>query len=149
MECAFTNGFNPLSTGVQTIIADGLRGTDEREIPVKDAKHCPVAKIGAAIAEADIIISMSHCKGHQAAGYGGTLKNLGMGCGSKKGKMEMHSASTPEINKDACKGCGMCVKNCNNNGVEIVDGKAKIDEDKCLGCGYCFSYCPHGAIMCK
>lgn len=149
LDCAYLNGFNPLSTGVQTIIADGLRGTDEREVKVDGAKHCPVAKIAAAIAEADVIISMSHSKGHQAAGYGGTFKNIGMGCGSKKGKMEMHSASTPLISKKRCIGCGMCVEHCANNGVNIIDGKAIINEDNCVGCGYCFSYCPHGAINCK
>lgn len=149
LDCAYLNGFSPLQTGVQTIIADGLRGTDEREIEVAGAKHCPVAKIGAAVVEADIIISMTHTKGHQVAGFGGVLKNIGMGCGSKRGKMEMHSSATPLIEKDKCIGCGMCKKNCNNNGVDIVDGKAVINEENCLGCGYCFAYCPKGAIICK
>ena len=107
------------------------------------------AKIGAAVAEADIVISLTHFKGHVNAGFGGCLKNIGMGCGSKKGKMEMHSSGTPRISKSRCIGCGMCVKHCNNDGVHIIDGKAVIDEAHCVGCGYCIAYCPKGAIMTK
>ena len=83
------------------------------------------------------------------AGFGGALKNIGMGCGSKKGKMEMHSSGTPRISTGRCIGCGMCVKNCANDGVHVIDGKAVIDEEHCLGCGYCIAYCPRGAIMTK
>lgn len=145
LECAFQNGYNPLCTGVPTIIADGLRGTDERIIPVKNGEFVKEAKIGSAIAEADIIISLSHCKGHQAAGFGGTLKNIGMGCGSKAGKKEMHSEGVPSVSK-RCTGCGACVEHCNNNGVSVIDSKAVIDLDNCTGCGYCIGYCPTNAI---
>lgn len=149
LDAAYINGYSPLSTGVHSIIADGLRGTDEREVPVNGSEYVEKAKIGAAIAEADIVISLTHFKGHMSAGFGGCLKNLGMGSGSKRGKMEMHSHGTPVIDKEACVGCGMCVKNCANDGVRVVDGKAEIIEDKCLGCGYCFAYCLKGAINCK
>lgn len=149
LDTAYMNGYNPLATGVQTIIADGLRGTDEREVPVVGGEYVKKAKIGAAVAEADIIISLTHFKGHVSAGFGGALKNIGMGCGSKKGKMEMHSSGTPMISKNKCIGCGACVRNCANSGVCVVDGKAIIDEDHCVGCGYCIAYCPKGAIMTK
>ena len=143
------NGYNPLSTGVHTIIADGLRGTDERAIPVEGGEYVKEARIGSAIVEADIIISLSHFKGHINAGFGGALKNIGMGCGSKQGKMEMHSSGTPRISTKRCIGCGMCVKNCANDGVHVIDKKAVIDEEHCVGCGYCIAYCPRGAIMTK
>lgn len=149
LDAAYMNGYNPLATGVHTIIADGLRGTDEREIPVEGGEYVKTAKIGAAIAEADIVISLTHFKGHVNAGFGGCLKNIGMGAGSKKGKMEMHSSGTPRISKKRCIGCGMCVRHCNNSGVNVIDGKAVIDEDKCVGCGYCIAYCPMDAIMTK
>lgn len=149
LDAAYMNGYNPLSTGVHTIIGDGLRGTDERAIPVEGGEYVKEAKIGAAFAEADIIISLSHFKGHVNAGFGGALKNIGMGCGSKAGKMEMHSSGTPRIDRDKCIGCGMCVKNCANDGVHVADGKAVIDEAHCVGCGYCIAYCPKGAIMTK
>lgn len=149
LDAAFINGYNPLSTGVHTIIADGLRGTDEREIPVAGGEYVKEAKIGAAVAEADIIVSLTHFKGHINAGFGGALKNIGMGCGSKKGKMEMHSSGTPRISASKCIGCGMCVDHCANDGVRVVDGTAVIDEGHCVGCGYCIAYCPAGAIMTK
>ncbi len=149
LDAAYMNGYNPLATGVHTIIADGLRGTDERLIPVEGGEYIKEAKIGAAIAEADIIISLTHFKGHVNAGFGGALKNIGMGAGSKKGKMEMHSSGTPRINTKKCIGCGMCVRNCNNDGVHVIERKAVIDEEHCLGCGYCIAYCPKGAIMTK
>lgn len=149
LDAAFINGYNPLSTGVHTIIADGLRGTDEREIPVVGGEYVKEAKIGAAVAEADIIVSLTHFKGHVNAGFGGALKNIGMGCGSKKGKMEMHSSGTPRIDGGKCIACGMCVDHCANDGVHVVDGTAVIDEGHCVGCGYCIAYCPAGAIMTK
>ena len=149
LDAAFINGYNPLSTGVHTIIADGLRGTDEREIPVAGGEYVKEAKIGAAVAEADIVVSLTHFKGHVNAGFGGALKNIGMGCGSKKGKMEMHSSGTPRIDGGKCIGCGMCVDHCANDGVHVVDGTAVIDEGHCVGCGYCIAYCPAGAIMTK
>ena len=149
LDAAYMNGYNPLATGVHTIIADGLRGTDERLIPVEGGEYVKEAKIGAAVAEADIIISITHFKGHCNAGFGGVLKNIGMGCGSKHGKMEMHTHGTPYISQGSCIGCGMCVKNCINDGVHVINGKAVIDEEHCVGCGHCFAFCPKGAINCK
>ena len=96
LQSAMENGFNRISVGCDVIIADGLTGTDYIEIPV-NGEHCKTAKIGAAIAEADIVISLNHFKGHEMTGFGGALKNLGMGSGSRGGKMEMHSASQPII----------------------------------------------------
>ncbi|MFR5889066.1 MAG: DUF362 domain-containing protein, partial [Oscillospiraceae bacterium] len=91
LDSAYKNGYNPFQTGVHTIIADGLKGTDEALIPVEGGEYVKEAKIGRALADADIIISLSHFKGHEQAGFGGALKNLGMGGGSRAGKMEMHS----------------------------------------------------------
>lgn len=91
IDAAYENGFTPYATGCQVIIADGLKGTDDIEVPV-DGEYVKNAKIGRAIMDADIIISLNHFKGHEATGFGGALKNLGMGCGSRAGKMEMHSS---------------------------------------------------------
>ena len=96
LQSAMENGFNPISAQCQVIIADGLKGTDYREIPI-DGEYCPAPKIGTAIADADIIISMNHFKGHEQAGFGGALKNLGMGCASVGGKLELHASSQPKL----------------------------------------------------
>ena len=96
LDAAMENGFSPLSTGCQIIIADGLKGTDERLVPVH-GEYVQEAKIGAAIMDADVFISLNHFKGHEMAGFGGALKNIGMGCGSRAGKMEMHAAGKPLV----------------------------------------------------
>ena len=142
------NGYNLATVGCPVIIADGLRGTDDRGIPVEGAKYAKVAYIGSAVADADIIISLTHCKGHINAGYGGILKNIGMGCGSKRGKANMHSNGQAVVDKNLCVGCGKCQNACANNGIKIEDGKAVI-QPECLGCGYCFAYCPMHAINCQ
>lgn len=149
LESAAKNGYNPLTTGVQCIIADGLKGTEERIVPVENGVYVKEAKIGSALMDADIVISLTHFKGHVEAGFGGCLKNLGMGGGSRRGKLEMHSAGTPMVKTDLCIGCGMCARNCAHEGVKVVDGKAQIQEGSCVGCGRCLAVCPKDAIMTK
>ena len=95
LSCAQLNGFWPMTTGCQVIIGDGLRGTDEVEVPVPNGEYCKTAKIGRAIMDADVFISLTHFKGHESTGFGGALKNIGMGCGSRAGKMEQHAAGKP------------------------------------------------------
>ena len=147
LDTANLNGFNPMSTGCQILIADGLKGTDDVEIPVVGGELCKTAKIGRAVADADIIISLNHFKGHECTGFGGALKNLGMGCGSRAGKMEMHSAGKPYVYEVLCVGCGACGKICAHDAPQISDGKCDIDHDKCVGCGRCIGVCPKDAIQ--
>ena len=145
LDSAYTNGYNPFQTGVHTIIADGLKGTDEELGPV-NGEYVKEAKIGQAIMDADIVISLNHFKGHELTGFGGALKNLGMGCGSRAGKMEMHSAGKPSVVQDLCIGCGQCIKICAHDAPTITDHKASINHDKCVGCGRCIGVCPKDAI---
>lgn len=146
LDSAYTNGYNPFTTGVHTIIADGLKGLDETLVPVVGGEYVKEAKIGSAIMDADIIISLNHFKGHELTGFGGALKNLGMGCGSRAGKMEMHSAGKPSVVTDLCIGCGQCVKICAHDAPVITDRKAVINHDKCVGCGRCIGVCPKDAV---
>lgn len=145
LDTAYVNGFSPLSTGCQVIIADGLKGLDETLVPV-DGDYVKEAKIGQAIMDADIFISLTHFKGHEMAGFGGALKNIGMGGGSRAGKMEMHSEGKPYVKQSACIGCGACARICAHEGPEIVDGKATINHNKCVGCGRCIAACPKDAV---
>ena len=96
--------------------------------------------------DADIFISLSHFKGHEMAGFGGALKNIGMGGGSRAGKMEMHNDGKPSVSHKLCVGCGRCVKICAHGAPSITDKKATIDHSKCLGCGRCLANCPMDAI---
>ncbi len=145
LDSAYENGYNPFATGCHVIIADGLKGTDEKLVPI-DGDYVKEAKIGRAIMDADIFISMNHFKGHEATGFGGALKNIGMGCGSRAGKMEMHSAGKPVIYADKCIGCGACQKNCAHGALTIENKKAAIDHSKCVGCGRCIGVCPMDAV---
>ena len=146
IDSAYLNGFTPFSTGCHVIIADGLKGTDEALVPVKGGEYVKEAKIGQAIMDADIIITLNHFKGHEATGFGGALKNIGMGCGSRAGKMEMHSAGKPYVDQELCIGCGKCTKICAHDAAIVKDKKASIDHDKCVGCGRCIGVCPRDAV---
>jgi uncharacterized Fe-S center protein len=147
IDAAYQNGFSPLTTGCHVIIADGLKGTDEALVPVENGEYVKEAKIGRAIMDADIVISLSHFKGHECTGFGGALKNIGMGCGSRAGKMEMHSAGKPTVNPEVCIACGRCIKICAHDAPSIVNKKATIDHAKCVGCGRCIGVCPEDAVM--
>lgn len=149
LDSAYINGFSPFSTGCHAIIADGLKGTDEAVVTVPHGEYVKEAKIGQAIMDADVFISLSHFKGHESTGFGGAIKNIGMGCGSRAGKMEQHSAGTPFISKKKCIGCGKCIKVCAHQGIFIQEKKANINEEKCVGCGRCIGVCPMDAISTK
>ena len=147
LETAYLNGFTPYSTGCHVIIADGLKGTDDVEVPVVNGEYCKTAKIGRAVMDADIVISLSHFKGHEEAGFGGALKNLGMGCGSNEGKREMHSDGRPLVDQDKCVGCGSCAENCAHDGPQRQEnGLMQINWSNCMGCGRCVDCCPVDAI---
>ena len=146
METAYMNGFSPLQTGCHVIIADGLKGTDEALVPI-NLEYVKEAKIGQAVMDADVFISLSHFKGHEEAGFGGALKNIGMGCGSRAGKMEQHCDGKPRVKEKKCVGCGACRKICAHDAPIIENGKARIDHDRCVGCGRCLAVCPKDAVV--
>ena len=145
IDTAYANGFSPFSTGCHVMIADGLKGTDEALVPV-DGEYVKEAKIGQAVMDADIFITLTHFKGHESTGFGGALKNIGMGCGSRAGKMEMHNQGKPAVEQEYCVGCGACQRICAHDAPVITDGKAYIDLHKCVGCGRCIGACPKDAV---
>ncbi|MEG2516637.1 MAG: DUF362 domain-containing protein [Acidaminococcaceae bacterium] len=146
LTAAYENGFSPFSTGCHVLIADGLKGTDEVLVPVPKGEVVHEAKIGRAIMDADIVISLSHFKGHEMTGFGGAIKNIGMGSGSRAGKMEMHNDGKPKVSQKLCIGCGACVRICAHGAPLVIDHKATIDVNKCVGCGRCLGLCPVDAI---
>ena len=151
LYCAWENGFTPLTVGCPVIIGDGVKGTDDVSVLVKNGEVVKEALIGKAIMDADIFISLTHFKGHEEAGFGGALKNIGMGCGSRAGKADMHNHGQPTIDKNLCRGCKTCQSRCANNGL-VFNAKTKkmsIDKKHCLGCGRCLGYCNFDAISFK
>jgi hypothetical protein len=147
LECAEINGFNSVTTGCRIIIADGLKGTDDAELPIPGGEYLKTALIGRAIADADIFISLSHFKGHENTGFGGSIKNIGMGCGSRAGKMAQHDQGKPAVDPELCRGCKKCAASCGSDAITYgPDRKAHIDQDLCKGCGRCIGACNFDAI---
>ncbi len=146
LDCANINGFNTITTGCQIIIGDGLRGTDDITVPVRNGEYCKEAYIGRAVMDADIFISLTHFKGHESTGFGGAIKNIGMGCGSRAGKMQQHNSGKPIVHDYLCRGCRRCAKECGSDAITYENGKAVINQDICKGCGRCIGACVFDAI---
>ena len=148
LYCAWENGFTPLTVGCPIIIGDGLKGTDDIEVPVVGGEYVKKAKIGRAIMDADIFISLTHFKGHEMTGFGGAIKNIGMGCGSRAGKTEQHISGQPIVDEELCRGCKKCMAQCANNGLIFDEDRRKmqIDKEHCVGCGRCLGACNFDAI---
>ncbi len=145
LHTAVLNGFAYSVVNAPVIIADGIRGASFKAVPI-DQEFIQTAYIAKDIAEADGLISVAHFKGHELTGFGGTLKNLGMGCASRKGKMVQHSDVSPKIKKKKCVGCGECVNHCASKAIVLKEKKATINAKKCVGCGECILICPNEAI---
>ncbi len=148
LECAWQNGFTPLTVNCPLLIADGLKGTDDIAVPVRGGEYVKKARIGRAVMDADVFISLSHFKGHEAAGFGGAIKNIGMGCGSRAGKCEQHNNGKPTIDRERCRGCRRCQRECANEGLVFDEASKKmtVDREHCLGCGRCLGACNFDAI---
>ena len=146
LTCAEMNGFNSITTGCHVIIADGLRGTDEVEVPIRNGEYLKTALIGEAVMDADVFISLTHFKGHEAAGFGGAIKNIGMGCGSRAGKMQQHNDGKPHVIDEKCRKCHRCARECGSDAIDYERGVAHINQDICKGCGRCIGACAFDAI---
>ena len=148
LYCAWENGFTPMTVGCPVLIGDGLKGTDDIAVPVVGGEYVKEAKIGRAVMDADVFISLSHFKGHETTGFGGAIKNIGMGCGSRAGKAEQHSNGKPSIDAARCRGCRKCRRECANDGLvfDAETGKMTVDLAHCVGCGRCLGACNFDAI---
>lgn len=143
LEVAYNNGFGEL--GIPILIAGGFNGDYEFEIEI-EGKHFKKLYFAKEYKEFDGMIAISHFKGHMLSGIGGTIKNMGMGCASRKGKFHLHSNITPVFNSSLCKGCGKCERECLFNAIYMKDKKAFVNKEKCKGCAWCIHVCPYGAI---
>lgn len=142
---AMKHGFDCFSTGAPVIIADGLRGTDARRIAF-DGRHFRELSLASAVLAADSMVNVSHFKGHELTGFGGALKNLGMGCASREGKLKQHATISPHVEADLCVGCGRCSTICPANAIGFAARKASVDPQTCIGCAECITACHEGAI---
>ena len=139
------HGFGYSVIDAPLVIADGIRGNTSVKVRI-DKKIFKEVNIGAELYHADNIISVAHFKGHELTGFGGTLKNLGMGGASRQGKLSQHSNISPRVARRLCKGCGDCINICPQQAISLIDGKSKIDKEKCIGCAECINICTQEAI---
>ncbi|MFH2092812.1 MAG: DUF362 domain-containing protein [Pseudomonadota bacterium] len=146
IHIAIENGFSYSSmAATPIIIADGIRGNSETRVTVQ-GKQCEHVYIGSEIINADALISIAHFKGHELSGFGGTLKNVGMGCASRRGKLDQHSNVSPKIKRKTCIGCRECEKHCPADAIHLEEKKAYINSEKCVGCAECIVRCPTGSV---
>jgi uncharacterized protein len=145
LRCAIENGFAYATVNAPLVMLDGLRGHTAVEVPVAGELLHKVS-IGAAIVEADALVAVSHFKCHELTGFGGAIKNLGMGCASREGKMQQHSTVGPTVSIKRCTACGRCLTSCAHEAISFPQGKALIDQARCVGCAHCVTACPEKAI---
>ncbi len=155
LATAFENGFTESVVNAPILIADGLRGNSAVKVRI-DKPIFKTVSIAREICMTDALVVVTHFKGHELSGFGGALKNLGMGCSSREGKLSQHSNISPQVKGKACKGCETCLSWCAQqaismvplkSGVETRQETATIDPEKCIGCGECILSCPSGAIQ--
>jgi uncharacterized Fe-S center protein len=145
LTTAIQNGFAYAVVEAPLVIADGLRGKSDAPVDVY-GKHFESVYIAREIVEADAYISVAHFKGHELSGFGGAIKNTGMGAASRKGKLAMHSTVSPQVKAENCIGCEACVEHCSQSALSVTGGVAQVDEASCIGCGECILICPNEAI---
>ncbi|MBL7071779.1 MAG: DUF362 domain-containing protein [Candidatus Omnitrophica bacterium] len=159
LRLAHTHGFDLSNIGIPVIIADGVTGRNFTALDI-EGKHLKSVKIASDIASCDFLLCLSHMTGHMQTGFGAAIKNMGMGCASRAGKLEQHSNVLPEVVRTKCIGCGTCLKWCPANAINFEGGKASgptgrrageavIIQEKCIGCGECTVACKSGAIEIK
>jgi len=143
-QVAHERGFTPSAVGAPFVPADGLIGADEVEVPVQ-GKHFTTVAVAAAIAQARSMLVLSHATGHLGTGLAAALKNLGMGCASRKAKLRQHHGQHPRIDPIRCTACGECAAWCPSDAIAVAEA-AQIDTQRCLGCGECIAVCREGAV---
>lgn len=143
---AAEHGFTLDKCGCPIIIGDGLRGNAGVNVNI-GLKHFKTVQIANSVHYADSYIFLNHFKGHELSGFGGALKNMGMGCGTRGGKIQMHNAVRPLMNAEKCTACGECVKWCGVKALKLVNKKVKMDTEVCVGCGECTLRCLFGVFQ--
>ena len=145
LAIAAEHGFTKKTIGVEIVIPDDSRQENTVDIKINQ-RFIKTAKLVRFFVETDAIIGISHFKGHMVTGFGGALKNLGMGCASRAGKLMQHSGISPVVYEQKCVGCGECEKICPVKAIRLKNNKAVINGLKCIGCATCIAVCPYSAI---
>ena len=146
LELALENGWGYATVAAPLVIGDGVRSRDVAVVPAQ-GRHFSSVRYASAVHNSDALICLSHVKGHLAVGFGGAIKNISMGLGSRAMKQAMHASVRPTLRDDRCVVCGECVDVCPENAVELEAGAARFDMDDCVGCAECIAVCSEGALQ--
>jgi uncharacterized Fe-S center protein len=149
LATAARNGFTEESLGAPVVIADGEKGYDGEFVDIpRRVSDCSLDKIKIAreIIRADSMIVLTHLKGHELASFGGSIKNVAMGCVTKESKAAQHRVNRGVIDLSKCTGCGKCVEGCRFEALSVIDEKMVRDDEKCLNCNNCLYICPEGVF---
>jgi uncharacterized Fe-S center protein len=148
LRLAWSHGFTPEITGLPVIVADGLIGRDKQE-PRSAQARTASSKIASAILDSDALVCLTHVTGHVQTGLGAAIKNTGMGCASRAGKLDQHSVTHPRVNAKQCRNCSVCMSFCPETAIVQAEGHVVIDPARCIGCGECLVVCKFGAVKMK
>ena len=148
IRLAWSHGFTPDVVKVPIIIADGLVGREKVEVKMEGSR-IKSSRIASAFLDSEAMVCLTHVTGHVQSGVGAAIKNLGMGCASRTGKLDQHSVVHPRVNAKQCRNCSLCLDYCPAGAIVQAQGHVMIDNEKCIGCGECLIICKYGAIKMK
>lgn len=148
IRLAWEHGFLPEVVKIPVVIADGLVGREKDEVKV-DGQRIRSSRIASAFLHSDVMLCLTHVTGHVQSGVGAAIKNLGMGCASRAGKLDQHSVVHPRVNTRQCRNCGVCLRYCPVEAIVQAENYVMIDDEKCIGCGECLVVCKYGAVKMK
>jgi uncharacterized Fe-S center protein len=146
LALAREHGFTDEAVGGSVVIPDETNPADVAAVPVAGGRFITTARVMRQFVEAQFLIGLAHFKGHIVAGFGGAIKNIGMGCAAREGKLAQHSSVAPYIIMKNCIGCGACRDICPQNAISLVTAKAVLDPQKCIGCASCIAVCKSDAV---
>jgi uncharacterized protein len=146
LALAHAHGFTRDKVGADIFIPDDTKKEEVMEVRI-DQSRIKTAKVARFYIDVDAMVVVSHFKGHGLAGFGGALKNIGMGCAMREGKLAQHCDASPVFSAKDCTGCGECALVCPVGALQIEEEKSVLDRSKCIGCGSCISACPNRALF--
>ncbi len=146
LALAREHGFTKEAVGIDTVIPDDTKKENTVDIKI-NRKFIKTAKIARFFIDTNALVAVSHFKGHMLTGFGGALKNIGMGCATREGKLTQHCDVSPIVYADRCTGCGECAIVCPVGAIQIENKKSVLDSSKCIGCATCMAACPTMAMF--
>lgn len=140
------HGFTDEAVGGTVEIPDETDPALSTEVALDGGRYFTTVKLVSRYVQSDFLVGLAHFKGHLVAGFGGAIKNIGMGCATREGKLAQHATVSPYIIMKNCVGCGACCSVCPQDAITLIGGKAVLDAKRCIGCASCIAACKSDAV---